>query len=124
VVDYLQFMHGSSKRAGESRALEVSEISKALKTTAKELNIPIIALAQLNRDASKITEFTAQRSQRTIGQKIRDIHRRTRCAGVRCGRSTCATQHMRGTLTRQVLVPGGLRKCRRLTAAQCVLVPV
>jgi replicative DNA helicase len=53
VVDYLQFMHGSSKRAGESRALEVSEISKALKTTAKELNIPIIALAQLNRDADE-----------------------------------------------------------------------
>jgi replicative DNA helicase len=51
VVDYLQFMHGSSKRAGESRALEVSEISKAIKTTAKELDIPIIALAQLNRDA-------------------------------------------------------------------------
>jgi replicative DNA helicase len=53
VVDYLQFMHGSSKRAGESRALEVSEISKAIKTTAKELNIPIIALAQLNRDADE-----------------------------------------------------------------------
>ena len=46
-------MHGSSKRAGESRALEVSEISKAIKTTAKELNIPIIALAQLNRDADE-----------------------------------------------------------------------
>jgi replicative DNA helicase len=53
VVDYLQFMHGSSKRAGESRALEVSEISKAIKTVAKELNIPIIALAQLNRDADE-----------------------------------------------------------------------
>lgn len=53
VVDYLQFMHGSSKRAGESRALEVSEISKAIKTTAKELNLPIIALAQLNRDADE-----------------------------------------------------------------------
>ncbi len=53
VVDYLQFMHGSSKRAGESRALEVSEISKAIKTTAKELNIPVIALAQLNRDADE-----------------------------------------------------------------------
>ena len=53
VVDYLQFMHGSSRRAGESRALEVSEISKAIKTTAKELNVPIIALAQLNRDADE-----------------------------------------------------------------------
>lgn len=53
VVDYLQFMHGSSKRANESRALEVSEISKAMKTTAKELNVPVIALAQLNRDADE-----------------------------------------------------------------------
>ena len=53
VVDYLQFMHGSSKRAGESRALEVSEISKAIKTVAKELNVPVIALAQLNRDADE-----------------------------------------------------------------------
>lgn len=51
VVDYLQFMHGSSDTARQSRALEVSEISKALKTTAKELDIPIVALAQLNRDA-------------------------------------------------------------------------
>ncbi len=51
VVDYLQFMSGSSASARQSRALEVSEISKAIKTTAKELDIPIIALAQLNRDA-------------------------------------------------------------------------
>lgn len=53
VVDYLQFMAGSSKRANDSRALEVSEISRAIKHTAKELNIPIIALAQLNRDAEE-----------------------------------------------------------------------
>ena len=46
VVDYLQFMSGSSGAAKQSRALEVSEISKAIKTTAKELDIPIIALAQ------------------------------------------------------------------------------
>jgi replicative DNA helicase len=51
VVDYLQFMHGTTATAKQSRALEVSEISKAIKTTAKELDIPIIALAQLNRDA-------------------------------------------------------------------------
>ena len=53
VVDYLQFMAGSSKRAGDSRALEVSEISRAIKQTAKELDIPIVALAQLNRDAEE-----------------------------------------------------------------------
>jgi replicative DNA helicase len=51
VVDYLQFMHGTTSTAKQSRAIEVSEISKAIKSTAKELDIPIIALAQLNRDA-------------------------------------------------------------------------
>ncbi|MBU6183517.1 MAG: replicative DNA helicase [Verrucomicrobia bacterium] len=56
VVDYLQFMVGSGKRSNESRALEVSEISKSIKTTAKELNIPVIALAQLNRDADEGTK--------------------------------------------------------------------
>jgi replicative DNA helicase len=51
VIDYLQFMRGSGKRAKESRQLEVSEISATIKAVAKELNIPVIALAQLNRDA-------------------------------------------------------------------------
>ncbi len=45
-VDYLQLMHGSST---ESRTLEVTEISQGLKNIAKELNIPVVALAQLNR---------------------------------------------------------------------------
>lgn len=46
-VDYLQLM--SLKQKVESREREVSEISKALKAIAKELQIPVIALAQLNR---------------------------------------------------------------------------
>jgi replicative DNA helicase len=51
VVDYLQIMQGTASVAKQSRALEVSEIARALKHTAKELHIPVIALAQLNRDA-------------------------------------------------------------------------
>lgn len=51
VVDYLQFMQGSDKRSKDNRQMEVSEISRTIKNTAKELNIPIIALAQLNRDS-------------------------------------------------------------------------
>jgi replicative DNA helicase len=47
-VDYLQLMRGSSKNSN-SREQEISEISRNLKAVAKELNIPIIALAQLNR---------------------------------------------------------------------------
>ena len=48
IIDYLQLISGSSKYAGQ-RQQEVSEISRSLKTMAMELNIPVIALAQLSR---------------------------------------------------------------------------
>ena len=47
-IDYLQLMHADGKRFG-TRQEEVSEISRSLKTIAKELNIPVVALSQLNR---------------------------------------------------------------------------
>ncbi|HEX8703244.1 MAG TPA: replicative DNA helicase [Myxococcaceae bacterium] len=47
VIDYLQLMHQKGKV--ESRQLEVSEISRSLKQLAKELEVPVIALSQLNR---------------------------------------------------------------------------
>ncbi len=47
VVDYLQLM--SSSTQGENRATEISEISRSLKGLAKELNVPVVALSQLNR---------------------------------------------------------------------------
>lgn len=50
-VDYLQLANPSSR--GASREREVSEISAGLKALAKELNIPVIVLAQLNREAEK-----------------------------------------------------------------------
>jgi replicative DNA helicase len=47
VIDYLQLM--SATKDGENRATEISEISRSIKSLAKELSVPVIALSQLNR---------------------------------------------------------------------------
>src|SRR5207253_8739721 len=47
VIDYLQLMAASTH--GENRATEISEISRSLKAMAKELDVPVVALSQLNR---------------------------------------------------------------------------
>ncbi len=49
VIDYLQLMTGATQNQGGNREQEVSFISRTLKAIAKELNVPIIALSQLNR---------------------------------------------------------------------------
>src|ERR671934_2565122 len=49
VVDYLQLLRSLSRRAQDNRQLEISEISAGLKGLAKELKIPVIVVAQLNR---------------------------------------------------------------------------
>ena len=60
VIDYLQLMsvHGNK----ENRATEISEISRNLKALARELNIPIIALSQLNRSVEQRTDKQPQMS--------------------------------------------------------------
>jgi len=49
VIDYLQLMSGSSTYQNENRATELSEISRSMKALAKELDVPVVALSQLNR---------------------------------------------------------------------------
>jgi replicative DNA helicase len=49
VVDYIQLLSGSSRRAMEGRVQEVTEITTGLKALAKELAVPILALSQLSR---------------------------------------------------------------------------
>lgn len=61
IVDYLQLMSGSGRRA-ESRQQEVSQISRELKALAKELDVPVIALSQLSRAPESRSDHTPQLS--------------------------------------------------------------
>ncbi len=62
VVDYLQLMRGSPQAAKASREQEISEISRGLKGLAKELDIPVLALSQLNRSLENRTDKRPQLS--------------------------------------------------------------
>src|SRR5579875_881737 len=52
VIDYLQLIHGR-RNSGENRQQEISEISRSLKQLARELEVPIVALAQLSRSVEQ-----------------------------------------------------------------------
>lgn len=55
VIDYLQLLKSTSRRAQDNRQLEIAEISSGVKALAKELDLPIIVLAQLNRNPESRT---------------------------------------------------------------------
>jgi replicative DNA helicase len=52
VIDYLQLLHSTSRRA-ENRQQEIADISNGIKALAKELSVPVIVLSQLNRELEK-----------------------------------------------------------------------
>ena len=60
IVDYMQLMKGNS--TAERRDLELSEISRALKMLAKEIDVPVVALSQLNRRLEDRTDKRPQLS--------------------------------------------------------------
>jgi replicative DNA helicase len=62
VIDYLQLMRGSPQAAKASREQEISEISRGLKSLAKELGCPVLALSQLNRSLEQRTDKRPQLS--------------------------------------------------------------
>jgi len=52
VIDYLQLLHSTSRRA-ENRQQEIADISNGIKSLAKELDVPVIVLSQLNRELER-----------------------------------------------------------------------
>jgi len=62
VIDYLQLMRGSAQAAKASREQEISEISRGLKSLAKEIHCPVLALSQLNRSLEQRTDKRPQLS--------------------------------------------------------------
>jgi replicative DNA helicase len=53
VIDYLQLLHSTSRRSQDNRQQEIADISSGIKALAKELRVPVIVLAQLNREVEK-----------------------------------------------------------------------
>jgi replicative DNA helicase len=53
VVDYLQLLHSTARRSQENRQQEIADISSGIKALAKELEVPVVVLSQLNREPEK-----------------------------------------------------------------------
>jgi replicative DNA helicase len=62
IIDYLQLISGRKFSGGDNRTQEVSEISRGLKSLARELNVPVIALSQLSRSVESRTPPVPQLS--------------------------------------------------------------
>jgi len=53
IIDYLQLLNSTSRRSADNRQQEIADISSGIKALAKELKVPVIVLAQLNREIEK-----------------------------------------------------------------------
>lgn len=67
VIDYLQLITPNSTRRHEKRETEVSEMSRHIKLLAKELNIPVILLSQMNREGDSTNERPTLKALRESG---------------------------------------------------------
>lgn len=72
VVDYLQLVHGSDTHRSANREREVAEVSMGMKAMAKELQIPVIVLVQLNRESDKENRRPKLSDMRDSGQIEQD----------------------------------------------------
>lgn len=77
MIDYVQRMHSTSKRAQGNREQEINEIAQGISATAKELGVPIIVLAQLNRQnelrGDKRPQLSDLRESGSIEQEARCV---------------------------------------------------
>ncbi len=88
VIDYIQLLQGSGKRS-DNRVQEVTEITTNLKSLAKELNIPIVALSQLSRQVENRDD---KRPQLSDLREVRFDRTGRRCRNVRVPRRVLSRQ--------------------------------
>ena len=109
VIDYIQLLQGSTRRAQENRVQEVTEITTSLKALAKELNVPIVALSQLSRQVENRDDKRPQLSD------LREVRLD------RAGRRRGAVRVPRGILPEQ---QGAAARHRRVTKWQTEMAAV
>ena len=74
IVDYLQLVKSSRNKSSDSREQEVADVSSGLKAMAKELNLPVIAVSQLNRELEKTARKPRMSDLRESGSLEQDAN--------------------------------------------------
>lgn len=81
-IDYLQLLKSTTRRAQDNRQIEIAEISSGLKALAKELNIPVVVLAQLNRNPESRTGESKGRPRLSDLRESGSIEQDADCVGL------------------------------------------